>query len=47
MRWFDGISNSMYMGLSRFQELVMDRKVHAQSTGWQRVRHDYWVTEVN
>ena len=26
VRWLDGITDSMYMGLGGFQELVMDRE---------------------
>ena len=26
MRWLDGITDSMEMGLGRFQQLVMDRE---------------------
>ena len=41
MRWFDDITNSMDMSLSKIQEIVRDRKPGVlQFIGSQKVRHN-------
>ena len=48
MRWLDGVTDSMYVSLSKFRDMVKDREAgiagYLQSVGLQRVGHNL-VTE--
>ena len=47
MRWLDGITDLMFMSLSKLRDIVKDRKPGMlQSMGLQRIGQD-WETELN